>query len=248
MEEFWSKVSSFITADNIALLSVIITVLIFVISRRAEIRYKKHDDKKVQYLKLIDLTQKTLTVHKKDKKGEVILSDELRRQFFDTGASLLLYGSKKIYRQYLLFREFTSNPLIKQCKYYKDDIIMYIMAEILRTMRKEVGLSYFNSIASNEALAFFINDISSNPVAKETAMDAKFRIKMIKLELAMIDRTRFLFVKKIYISFVKPIFAGILIILKYVLVIPFGCLITKIFPRFAQKAQADNQIQNDVKR
>ena len=90
MEEFWSKVSSFITADNIALLSVIITVLIFVISRRAEIRYKKHDDKKVQYLKLIDLTQKTLTVHKKDKKGEVILSDELRRQFFDTGASLLL--------------------------------------------------------------------------------------------------------------------------------------------------------------
>ena len=72
MEEFWSKVSSFITADNIALLSVIITVLIFVISRRAEIRYKKHDDKKVQYLKLIDLTQKTLTVHKKDKKGEVI--------------------------------------------------------------------------------------------------------------------------------------------------------------------------------
>ncbi len=248
MEEFWSKVSSFITADNIALLSVIITVLIFVISRRAEIRYKKHDDKKVQYLKLIDLTQKTLTVHKKDKKGEVILSDELRRQFFDTGASLLLYGSKKIYRQYLLFREFTSNPLIKQCKYYKDDIIMYIMAEILRTMRKEVGLSYFNSIASNEALAFFINDISSNPVAKETAMDAKFRIKMIKLELAMIDRTRFLFVKKIYISFVKPIFAGILIILKYVLVIPFGCLITKIFPRFAQKAQADNQNQNDVKR
>lgn len=138
--------------------------------------------------------------------------------------------------------------MIKQCKYYKDDIIMYIVAEILRTMRKEVGLSYFNSIASNEALAFFINDISSNPVAKETAMDAKFRIKMIKLELAMIDRTRFIFVKKIYISFVKPIFAGILIILKYVLVIPFGCLITKIFPRFAQKAQADNQNQNDVKR
>ena len=155
MEEFWSKVSSFITADNIALLSVIITVLIFVISRRAEIRYKKHDDKKVQYLKLIDLTQKTLTVHKKDKKGEVILSDELRRQFFDTGASLLLYGSKKIYRQYLLFREFTSNPLIKQCKYYKDDIIMYIMAEILRTMRKEVGLSYFNSIASKVVSSIF---------------------------------------------------------------------------------------------
>ena len=42
----WEKVSSYITSDNIALLSVVITVLIFVITRRAEIRYKKHDDKK----------------------------------------------------------------------------------------------------------------------------------------------------------------------------------------------------------
>ncbi len=56
----------------------------------------------------------------------------------------MLYGSKKIYRQYLLFREFTNNPLIKQCKYYKENIIIYIMSEILVTMRKEVGLSYFN--------------------------------------------------------------------------------------------------------
>ena len=82
------------------------------------------------------------------------MSDEMKRQFFDTSASLLLYGSKKIYRQYLLFREFTTNSLIKQCKYYKDNILMYIMGNILRTMRKEVGLGYFNSIRSNEALVF----------------------------------------------------------------------------------------------
>lgn len=242
MEKLWNEISIFITADNIALLSVIITVLIFVISRRSEIRYKKHDDKKIQYLKLIDLTQKTLINQIKDENGKIILSDELRKQFFDTGASLLLYGSKKIYRQYLLFREFTTNPVIKQCKYYKDDIVMYIMADILRTMRKEVGLSYFNSIASNEALAFFINDISSNPVAKETALNARFRIKMIKFELAMIDLTKLLFLKHIYVSFVKPIFAGILIIIKYIFVIPFGWLIIKVFPRFAQKIQ-----ENDLK-
>ena len=241
MDLTWEKVSSYITSDNIALLSVIITVLIFVITRHAEIRYKKHDDKKVQYLKLIDLMQKTLSNPKKDKKGEVILSDETRRLFFDTGASLLLYGSKKIYRQYLLFREFTSNPLIKQCKYYKDSIVMFIMADILMTMRKEVGLSYFNSIRNNEALAFFVNDISSNPIAKENAMDAKFRIKMIRFELAMIDRTRFIFVKQIYISFIKPIFAGLSIILKYILVIPFGRLIAKLFPKFAQKLQENHQ-------
>lgn len=231
------KISSYITSDNIALLSVIITVLIFIISRHAEIRYKKHDDKKVQYLKLIDLMQKTLSNPKKNKKGELVLTDETRKLFFDTGASLLLYGSKKIYRRYLLFREFTTNPLIKQCKYYKDSIVMFIMADILRTMRKEVGLSYFNSIRSNEALAFFVNDISSNPIAKENAMDAMFRIKMIRFELAMIDRVHFICVKNIYTTFIRPFFAGISIVWKYVVKIPLGCLIIKIFPKFAQKVR-----------
>ena len=241
MEDILSKISGFITADNIALLSVIVTVLIFVASRHEELKYKKHDDKKVQYLKLINLMEETFMGTKKDKKGELILSDELKKQFFDTGSSLLLYGSKKIYRQYLLFREFTNNPLIKQCKYYKDNIIIYIMSEILVTMRKEVGLSYFNSIGNNEALAFFVNDISSNPIAKENALDAKFRIKMIKFELAMIDRTKFMFIKTFYISCIKPIFSGILIIFKYILVIPFGCILMKLFPAFVQKTQEEKQ-------
>ena len=239
MEELWSKISGLITADNVALLSVIITVLIFVISRRAEIRYKKHDDKKVQYLKLIDLMQQMLSNPKKDKKGELVLSDETRRLFFDTGASLLLYGSKRIYRQYLLFREFTTNPLIKQCKYYKDSIVMFIMADILRTMRKEVGLSYFNSIGDNEALAFFVNDISSNPVAKENAMDAMFRIKMVRFELMVLDRSRFIFLKQLYTSLIKPIFAGITIIFKYIVLIPVGRLLLKKFHGFAKKLQED---------
>ena len=238
MEDILSKISGF---KNIALLSVIITVLIFVASRHEELKYKKHDDKKVQYLKLINLMEETFMGTKKDKKGELILSDELKKQFFDTGSSLLLYGSKKIYRQYLLFREFTNNPLIKQCKYYKDNIIIYIMSEILVTMRKEVGLSYFNSIGNNEALAFFVNDISSNPIAKENALDAKFRIKMIKFELAMIDRTKFMFIKTFYISCIKPIFSGILIIFKYILVIPFGCILMKLFPAFVQKTQEEKQ-------
>lgn len=60
MNEIWAVISRFITSDNIALLSVIITVLIFVASRYMEIRYKKHDDKKIQYLKLIKLMENAL--------------------------------------------------------------------------------------------------------------------------------------------------------------------------------------------
>lgn len=235
MEKSLEILTNLITADNVALLSVIITVLIFIFSRRAEIRYKKHDDKKVQYLKLIELMEKNLSGVRKNKKGEIVLSDDLRKLFFDTGASLLMYGSKKVYRLYVLFREFTSNPLIKKCKYYKEDVALHIMSEILVTMRKEVGLSYFSSVSNNEALAFFVNDISRNPAAKKKSIEAKFRIRMIEFELWMIDRTQFIWMKSLYINFIKPIFAIISISFKYLIMIPLGRIIIKIFPKFAER-------------
>lgn len=227
MKEILKVIGGFITADNIALLSVIITILIFVISRHAELRYKKHDDKKVQYLKLIALLQKHFAGIEAEKKEGTDLAVEMKQQFFDTGASLLLYGSKKVYRQYILFREFTTNPLIKQCKYYKNDIVVYIMADILKTMRKEVGLNYFGSVSGNEAVAFFINDMSGNPVAKGKDIDARFRIKMIRFELMVVDRSNFLMVRQLYNSFVRPIFGGIVIIIKYIVFIPVGRLLGK---------------------
>ena len=239
MEQIWNVVSGIITADNIALFSVIITVFIFIISRSAELMYKKHDDKKVQYLKLISLLEKTLVGFKRDKKGETIITEEIRKQFFDAGSSLLLYGSKRLYKQYLFFREFSSNSLIQKCKHYKEDLVIYIMSDILITMRKEVGLNRFNNIHSNEALGFFVNDITSNPIAKRNAMEAKFRIKMIKFELSMIDRTQFIFMKNIYYKIVKPPFAAVYLAVKYLLILPFGKLIIKLFPKFSQKVQQE---------
>lgn len=239
MESNLETLSNLITADNVALLSVVITVLIFIFTRCAEIKYKKHDDKKIQYLKLIELMEKNFSgVHRK-KKGEVILTEDMRKLFFDTGASLLMYGSKKVYRLYLLFREFTSNPLIKQCKYYKENVALYIMSEILVTMRKEVGLSYFSSVTNNEALAFFVNDISSNPTAKITAIESRFRIQMIKFELWWIDRTQFIWSKSLYMGFIKPIFAMVSISVKYLFCIPLGKAIAKIFPKFAEKVKKE---------
>ena len=41
MENFFNALKDLITADNIALLSVILTALIFIFSRRAEIKYKQ---------------------------------------------------------------------------------------------------------------------------------------------------------------------------------------------------------------
>jgi len=241
MEKAFEVMKGLITADNVALLSVIVTILIFVVSRSAEIRYKKRDDIKVQYIKLISLMEKMFTSTHRKEDGDLELTEELKRVFFDTGASLLMYGSKRIYRLYLLFREFTTNPLIKQCKYYDPEIVIYIMSEILVTMRREVGLSYFNSIANNEALAFFINDISSNPIAKSNAMDAKFRIKMIKFELFIFDRTRFLWIRKFYFILIKPICGALKIIIKYLIMIPLGRILSKLFPKFVEKIAEEAQ-------
>ena len=41
MDKILEVFKGLITTDNIALLSVIVTVLIFIVSRSAEIRYKK---------------------------------------------------------------------------------------------------------------------------------------------------------------------------------------------------------------
>ena len=190
MEKILNILKSLITADNIALLSVILTALIFIFSRRAEIKNKQREEKKIQYIKLIALLQEIQKGLPTDKKGNVIIDDKTQKLFFDTGASIPMYGSRKVYRLYLLFREFSTNPLIKQCKYYDEKIVIYIISEIFASMRKEVGLSNFNDITNNEALAFFINDISSNPIAKVNFIEAKYKIKMIKFELAIIERTQ----------------------------------------------------------
>lgn len=174
---------------------------------------------------------------KKNKKGEMQLTDSLKNQFFDSGASLLLYGSKRLYRQYLFFREFTNNPLIKQCKYFQEDLILYIMSDILLTMRMEVGLNSFNNIHNYEALGFFVNDITSNPIAKKKALDAKFHIKMIKFELFIIDRIKFMCLKSFFIKLIKPWWGIITIIFKHMVMIPFGRILMKLFPNFAENVQ-----------
>ena len=46
-------------------------------------------------------------------------------------------------------------------------MIIYIVANILRQIRKEVGLSALNQISANEALGFWVNGVAMNPKQKE---------------------------------------------------------------------------------
>jgi len=219
-----------ITADNVALFSVIVTILIFIINRRSELKYKKHEDSKQQYMKLIQLLSITYTEPQKlslNNDGKV--DSTIQKQFFDTGASLMLYASKKLYKQYVFFRDFTNCPQIKKLRHYDESLIVYIIADILKQIRNEVGLTYWNSITSNEAIAFFVNDVGNNPLQTIISYEKSYRIKMLKLELFFLNRFNLVTTRKIYYKCIKPIFGFLFCFIQYAIALPLIHIFRKIF-------------------
>lgn len=227
----WESIVKFIQnirAEYVALASVLVTILIFVLNRRSELKYKKHEDKKAQYIKVIKLLSVVYDGSLKDKKsGQIKLTDDLKKLFFDVGSSLLLYGSKKLYKEYIFFREFSNNSLLAQSKYYNIEDTIYLVAQLLITIRREVGISSFNSIHLNDSLAFFVNDIANNPIQKNKATKAKYRIKMLKLEMLFIDRTRFVILRRFTYFFIKPVLTLIFLFFKYFILYPLVKLFSK---------------------
>lgn len=236
LKDSYDLIKPAITADNIALFSVLVTILIFIINRQSELRYKKQEDCKNQYIKLIELLQITYTEPEKmkpNKQGKI--SPDIQKHFFDTGASLMLYASKKLYKQYIFFRDFTTSKHLKLSKYYSDDLIVYIIADILKQIRKEVGLTNWQSISSNEALAFFVNNLGTNPAEKKPSYNKIYRIKMLKLELFFINCYKLIPLHKIYYLIIKPIFGFLHCCFIFMIFLP----IKKIFgPR--NKKESEN--------
>ena len=76
---------------------------------------KKHDAKKENYLKFIELHK---DVFKSIKKDIIINKDIFHDDMFRLGSSLLSYGSNKVYKKYLFYREITNNFLIQKIRYY----------------------------------------------------------------------------------------------------------------------------------
>lgn len=242
LEVLWGFLIN-IRAEYIALVSVIVTVIIFVFNRQAELRYKKYEAKKVQYVKVIDMLSQMYTGLPKNKKtGEVILTEATKQQFFDVGSSLLLYGSKKLYKQYIFFREFGNNPLIEASKYYDKNITIFIIAQMLVTIRKEVGLSAFNSISLNDSLAFFVNAVSNNPIEKRKASEAKYKICMLKLELFLINRIKFTFLFSLFNMILRPIGGVLYLCKKYLIMVPLGRLLIKLFPSWSRNVSNEDTV------
>ena len=216
VRDFLSKFS----ATELALIPVFVTFLVFVLDKRGELKLRKQEVKREEYKKFLSFYAKlydnTKPAHKRIK--------ELKQdEFFDMGASLLMYGSKKLYKQYLFFRFFGSDEFIKKCKYYEDDLLLYV-AEMFKTMRKEVGLNRRNNLSSTETLAFFVNDIWNNPVFELKASECKVRIALIRIERYFI-KLRYIKIFRTFRNVVLFPFLGFLAVLgRYLLVLPVAGL------------------------
>lgn len=215
-----------LSIEQITLLSVLVTLIIFVFGKRSETKFKRLELRRTEYTKFIKLLQKVYTAKLK-------LNDATKTEFFDMGVSLLLYGSKRVYKKYIFFREYSSNPLIQQSKHNTDNVAVYLIADILKTIRSEVSLTSFSGLALNETVSFFINNVGMNPLSKIQSYQARYHIFMIKAEMFAFDRCKFVFAKKVYYALIKPIFGLIALIIKFLIVIPLGCLLKHLFPGLA---------------
>lgn len=81
-----------LTSEQIALISVLVTILLYILGKYNELKFKKHELKKEKYMKFIDLLKETYL-----KGGDIFADKEYKEKFFDFGSTIFIYGSKKMY-------------------------------------------------------------------------------------------------------------------------------------------------------
>ena len=208
--------------EHVALFSILVTIMIFIFTQRANLNYKKYEQRKKEYEKFLNLLFSTFSnpdKFKTDKNGNV--SPDTQQEFYAVGSSLMMYASKKLYRKYIFFREFSNSETIKTSYFYDEKMIIYIVADILKQIRKEIGLANFNQIGTTESLAFFINDFATNPFSKKTAYEMEYKILMLKIDMFLHERVCFVTSKYIINHFIKPIVTIPLLIIYYFVCFPF---------------------------
>ena len=207
-----------LSAEQITLISVLVTLIIFVVGQRSEAKFKKHEVRRTEYKKFIALLEQSFTG------GMKKVDPDTRKAFFDTGVSLLLYGSKRVYKKYVFFREYTTNPIVQRSKHNDGKVLMYVIADILKAIRHEVGLTSVSELEANEVLSFIVNDVGTNPLSRIDSYKAQYNIFMIKCEMFFFNRFKLLTTRKVYYHFIKPVF-GVISMLVKSLLLPIGRLV-----------------------
>lgn len=209
-----------LTSEQIALISVLVTVFLYILGKYNELKFKKHELKKEKYMKFIDLLKETYL-----KGGDIFADEEYKEKFFDFGSTIFIYGSKKMYKKYCFFREFSSD-FIKKCKYYNSDVILYLVADMLNQIRKEIGMYTFELPLNFKSISFFTNDIYFNADINLKWWNSKIRTILIKFELFLYKIERLVLIKILLSILLLPL-KMLVVIFKCLFMIPLGGLLIK---------------------
>lgn len=132
--------------------SIIGVVFTSVIAKIIEYKQKRRDylyqKREKPYEEFVDMIYKIQEYSKKNKKYP---EDEILADMFKFSRQLTLWGSNRVIKKWLKFRE-SSNTELSGVE------IMFILEDILYAMRKDMGL---RKLKEGNLLSFFVNDIKS---------------------------------------------------------------------------------------
>ncbi len=229
--------------DNAALLSVAVTLLLFFLSKKKENNLKIYETKKSEYMKLIGLFEKIFGSVKTKKDIEKSMS---QKEFYDVGSSLAIFGSRKLYKTYCLYRELSINEHWQSIKYYDKDMLIFLWGEMYQIMRKEIGLNTITQHVDVPNIMFFILNDITKPEYRKKYYQFKYRKLVFKILIftAKIDAN--LPFVWLWNCIIKPplflIYSIIHICVKKVIVNPIKFIVNKL--RKTDKIQRDGEENN----
>lgn len=158
--EFFNSIWN-LKADQITIISLLITLFIFVMGKFSENRIKKFEIRKKEYQKLIDFFREMFSHPYIKDAPKLVEDDELKRKFIDMGSSAAIFGSKKLYSTYVFYRILALDEHVQNSKWYSKDMMIYALGEMYITMRKEIGLNHdIIPFDVPDMLSFYITDFT----------------------------------------------------------------------------------------
>lgn len=128
-------------------LSSIVSKVLEYKQKRREYLYQKREE---PYSEFIEMVYK---VQESTKQGKPYSDDEMITDMYKFSQKLTLWGSNRVIKKWLKFREYSSNQPDGN-----NQNIVFIMEDIMYAMRKDMGLK---KLRKGDLLAFFVNDIRS---------------------------------------------------------------------------------------
>ena len=200
--------------NQIAIISLVVTLLLFVLGKRAENRIKIYETRKEEYKKLINFFV-TVFANAGKNMDNMAEDEELKTQILDMGTSLAIFGSRKLYKTYCFYRWITLDERLQQSRWYSKDMAMYCAGEIYQVMRKEIGLNNdLIPVDIPDLLSFYITDFIK-PEFKKNYYKYRFRKFALKSVIFWCKVEDFLPIAWIYNCIVKPLFFTLFCIIRF---------------------------------